>query len=334
MPAGPFFTSGNVPIVSQLELNKIQAGKIHRFWLQLITDGMGTPVSVPVFVAKGTEKGPVLGLTAAVHGNEINGIPVIQRLFREIDPARLHGTLVGVPVMNVPAVLQRQRRFFEESDLNAIMPGREDGNAAQVYAYRLVDRLVRHFDYLIDLHTAGFGRENSYHVKADLEDPVTRRMAMLQNAPIIVHSPPSDGSLRGVADSLGIHSIALEVGNPQSFQRGIIRTGLTGIHNLLHDLRMEEGEIEIPLSRPAICRHAYWVFSDTGGILSVQPNLGDWVHRGQPIASLRNIFGDLIKEYLAPEDGLLIGKSSDPINQTGGRILYLGVPASEGEIKI
>ena len=274
----------------------------------------------------------MLGLTAAVHGNEINGIPVIQRLFREIDPARLHGTLVGVPVMNVPAVLQRQRRFFEESDLNAIMPGREDGNAAQVYAYRLVDRLVRHFDYLIDLHTAGFGRENSYHVKADLEDPVTRRMAMLQNAPIIVHSPPSDGSLRGVADSLGIHSIALEVGNPQSFQRGIIRTGLTGIHNLLHDLRMEEGEIEIPLSRPAICRHAYWVFSDTGGILSVQPNLGDWVHRGQPIASLRNIFGDLIKEYLAPEDGLLIGKSSDPINQTGGRILYLGVPASEGEI--
>ncbi|MBK8879486.1 MAG: succinylglutamate desuccinylase/aspartoacylase family protein [Haliscomenobacter sp.] len=295
---------------------------------------MGTPVSVPVFVAKGPEKGPVLGLTAAVHGNEINGIPVIQRLFREIDPTRLHGTLVGVPVMNVPAVLQRQRRFFEESDLNAIMPGREDGNAAQVYAYRIVDRLIRHVDYLIDLHTAGFGRENSYHVKADLEDPVTRRMALLQNAPIIVHSPPSDGSLRGVADSLGIHSIALEVGNPQSFQRGIIRTGLTGIHNLLHDLGMEEGEIEIPVSRPTICRNAYWVFSDTGGILSVQPNLGDTVRQGQPIATLRNIFGDLIKEYYAPEDGLLIGKSSDPINQTGGRILYLGVLASDEEIKM
>lgn len=319
------FDPAHAPLVRRLELNTLAPGTFQRLWLHVITDGMGKAVNIPIIIAKGKYPGPVLGLTAAVHGNEINGISLIQRLFRDLNPEHLHGAVVGVPVVNVPSVLRRQRRFFDESDLNAIMPGREDGNAAQVYAFRVVDRLIRHFDYLVDLHTAGTGRENSFFVRADLDDPVTRKMALLQHAPIIVHNPPSDGSLRGVADSLGIHAITLEVGIPQTFQKDIILSGLTGIRNLMNYLEMTNGEVRWPVPEPVICRTSYWMFSDCGGILSVWPEIGDFLRRGQPVASLRNIFGDLIKEYQAPEDGILIGKSIDPINQTGGRILHLGI---------
>ena len=95
--------------------------------------------------------------------------------------------------------------------------------------------ILRKFDYLVDLHTASFDRVNSYYIRADMEDDTARRMALLQNAQIIVHDAPSDGTLRGAADALGIHAITLEVGNPNTFQKGHIRTSLTGIFNLLTD---------------------------------------------------------------------------------------------------
>lgn len=318
-------TPTDAPVIKTLDLHAVAPGEKAYFHLHLVTDGMGSPIYLPVMVARGMSAGPVLGLTAAIHGNELNGIPVIQRLFKEIDSRELCGTLVGIPVINVPSLLQKQRAFFDGVDLNQIMPGRENGNSSQVYAYRLVDRIIRHFDYLLDLHTASTGRVNSYYIRADMEDPVTRQMALLQNAQIIVHNPPSDGTLRGAADALGINAITLEVGNPHTFQKGIIRSGLTGIHNLLHYLQMLPGELDEPVEKPIICKKSYWLFTDTGGILSVHPSVTSFVEKGQVVASLRNIFGDLIKEYHAPEAGIVIGKSVDPINQTGGRILHLGI---------
>jgi len=315
-------------MIEALNLESAPVGRVSRYWLHLVTDGLGMPVHIPVLVARGTAPGPVVGITAAVHGNELNGIPVIQRLFKEIDVQQMAGAIVGVPVVNIPSLLRKRRRFIDGTDLNHIMPGREDGNVSQVYAYRIVNQLVRHFDYLVDLHTASFGRVNSYYIRADMEEPNTRKMALLQNAQIIVHNPPSDGTLRGAADELSIHAITLEVGNPNTFQKGVIRSGLTGIHNLLVHLRMREGTIEPPEVPAVRCRHSYWLYTDTGGILTVYPTLAERVKKGELVASLRNIFGDLVQEYLAPEDGIVIGKSVSPINQTGGRILHLGI---EGE---
>lgn len=312
-------------VIEKLNIQDAPRGKISRFWLHLVNDGMGMPVYLPILVARGNEEGPVVGLTAAVHGNELNGIPVIQRMFKEIDPLEIKGSVVGVPVVNIPALLRQKRRFIDETDLNHIMPGRPDGNVSEVYVHRFINRLVREFDYLIDLHTASAGRINSYYIRANMDDPETQRMALLQNAQIIVHNPPSDGTLRGAASALGIHAVTLEVGDPSTFQKGMIRSGLTGIHNVLADLKMKAGEPEIADPKAVVCRSSYWIYTDTGGILSVQPNITDLVVKGQLIATLRNIFGDLIREYRAPENGIVIGKSVNPINQTGGRILHLGI---------
>lgn len=311
--------------IDQLDLSAAPAGQITRFWLRLVRDGLGLPVHIPVIVARGREDGPVVGITAAVHGNELNGIPVIQRLFREIDSGQLRGMVVGVPVINVPSFLRKKRRFPDGTDLNHIMPGKPDGNVSQVYAWRIVDRLIRKFDYLIDLHTASTGRINSYYIRADMSDPTVREMALLQGAQIIVHNPPNDGTLRGTANALSIPAITLEVGNPSTFQKGMIRDGLTGIHNLLGYLDMTNAPVEQLSENTVRCRSSYWIYTDTGGIMTVHPKIVETVEKGQVIATLRNIFGDVMREYTAPEAGIVIGKSVSPINQTGGRILHLGL---------
>ena len=314
-----------VATITQLDLASIPHGTIQYYWLKIISDGMGTPISIPVMVAKGKEVGPVLGLTAAVHGDELNGIPVIQRLFKDIDVESLAGTIVGVPVVNIPSFIRKKRRFNDGVDLNHIMPGKADGNVSQVYAYRIVNMLVKQFDYLLDLHTASLGRINSYYIRADMRDEVTQNLALLQNAAIIVHNPPSDGTLRGAADELGIPAITLEVGNPNIFQKRLIRSGLIGVHNALAFLKMTSDEVEPPVIPTILCNSSYWIYTDTGGLLTVHPNITDTVKKGELIGTITDIFGQIKQQYFAPEDGIVIGKSTSPVNQSGGRILHLGV---------
>ena len=315
----------DVPVIDQFNLEDTPKGTLKYYWLHLVEDGFGNPISIPVIVARGFEDGPTLGLTAAVHGNELNGIPVIQRLFNELDLNELKGTIIGVPVVNVPSYMRKKRRFNDGNDLNHIMPGKADGNISQIYAYRFVQRLVKNFDFLLDLHTASFGRINSYYVRADMDQPATAELAKLQNAEIIVHNPPSDGTLRGAADELGIPAITLEVGNPSIFQKSLIRSGIVGIHNVLCHLGMTDDDIEQAENETVICDHSYWLYTDMGGLLNIHARLLDRLESGQDIGHLRDIFGRKVKDYEAPEAGIVIGKSVSPVNQSGGRILHLGI---------
>ncbi len=308
-----------------IDLKKIRPGTQKNFWLPLVSDGLASPISIPVMIACGKRRKPVLGVTAALHGNELNGISAIQRLFQEIDPQEISGSIVGVPVVNIPSFRRKKRRFSDGVDLNHIMPGKKNGNVSQVYAYRFVRKVIKKVNFLLDLHTASSGRINSYYVRADLQNPKTRQLALLQNADIIVHNPPNDGTLRGAADALGIPAITLELGNPNIFQKNFIRSGVEGIHNVLSHLGIINDPIIPPDRETTICSHSYWIYTDRGGLLTVYPELKEKINKGAKIATLRNVFGEVTKEYYAPEEGIIIGKSTNPVNKSGGRILHLGI---------
>ena len=317
--------NNEVPVILDFNIEDTPRGTTKHYWLKLISDGFSNPICIPLMVMRGMKDGPVLGVTAAVHGNELNGISVVQRLFNEVSVDELSGTIVGVPVVNVPGFMRKKRRFNDGVDINHIMPGKEDGNISQVYAYRFIQRFIKHIDYLLDLHTASTGRINSYYIRADMSQPKVKKMALLQNADIIVHNPPSDGTLRGAADDMGIPAITLEVGNPSTFQKKLIRSGVDGVHNVLCDLGMVQDEIIITEKETVLCNESVWIYTDIGGLLSIPVELRQMVKKGELIAILRDIFGNKVKEYFAPQDGIVIGKSVSPVNQTGGRILHLGI---------
>lgn len=314
-----------IPIIKKIKLDSYEKNTLSYRWLHIVSNGVGQPILIPVIIGKGTKDGPVLGVTAVVHGNELNGMPVIQKLFKSIDLTKLSGTIIGIPVVNVPSILVSERRFTDGADLNRIMPGNENGNRSQVYANRVINRIVKNFDYLIDLHTASFGRINSYYVRADLSSKIAKQLALIQNPQIILNAPPKDGTLRGAAADLGIDAITVEVGDPDKFQKGMIRSGLTGVYNTLAFLDMYETEIEEADDKAVICKKSYWIYSHVGGILQVHSQLTQRIQKGDLIATVKDVFGRVLKEYFAPEDGIVIGKSINPVGQTGSRIIHLGI---------
>lgn len=310
--------------VSSLDVEALPRGRRSRLLVELTHDALAQPVAAPVIVARGRHDGPVLGITAALHGNELNGIPVVHRLMETLDLRSLRGTVVGVVVANVPGFLRNQRRFPDGTDLNHIMPGRPDGNDPEVYAHRLMERIVRHVDTLIDLHTASFGRVNSLYIRADLTHATTARMAYLLRPQIILHNPPSDGTLRGQAMAQGIPAITVEIGDPHVFQPRHIRPTLAGLRRVLVELGMTPHRAVRAGEAPIVCASSQWLYTDHGGLLRVLPDLGEEVAADTVVARQRNLFGQLVREYHVPHAGVVIGKSVNPVGQTGARILHLG----------
>jgi len=282
-------------------------------------------------VARGRQPGPVLGITAAVHGNELNGIPLIQELFAGMDPDRLRGSVVAVPGMNPLGMLNDTRLFLDDEDLNRVFPGRPDGNRSQQMAHELGGKLLPLFDFHLDLHTASFGRINSLYARADLEHDTLALMARSLGPDILLHSKGgatagsrADGTLRAMAAGLGVNSITLEMGNPQVFDREMIARGIRGVRNLMTAIGQLEGPVEMP-GQALECERSYWVYTDAGGLLEVLPGLGEVVQKGELIGLLKDPFGAVVARYQAPEDGVVIGLSTNPSTISGGRIVHLGI---------
>lgn len=308
-----------------LNLSELERGELHRVHVHLTDNSLGVPWRVPVIVVRGVSEGPTVGITAALHGNELNGISTIFKLAREVDPKKLKGTLVLVPISNVPGFLRNQRQFSDNVDLNRIMPGRERGNSSQLYAHYFTSKIVSKFDYLLDLHTASPGRVNSLYIRADLENEVTRTLAFLQNPQIIVQKFDAEGTLRGWASEKNIPTITIEIGNPNAFQHTLIDETKEGILNTLRYLQMIEGQVIDHVTDATVCDHSYWIYCKKGGIVDVLPHLADKVKMGDTIAYVYDVFGTVREEIKADKNGIVIGKNVNPNGESGTRVLHLGV---------
>lgn len=294
-------------------------------------------------VAKGNHSGPVFGLTAALHGNEVSGIPIIQKIFHDLAPyvTELRGTIVAVVCVNKFGFETSSRFYQDGSDLNRAFPGNATGPRSSQFAHHFFEKIVGHFNYLIDLHTASFGRLNSFYVRAAMNDPVIAKMAKLIRPTAIVHNvgrggDGGSGTLRAAAMARGIKALCIEIGDPLVFQTNLIVNTYMGIARVIDDLDM----LNIPEVRendrrpdPMICQRSYWIHTDRGGILVVTPEVGQRVKKGDFIGSVVDIFGFILREFEAPEAGVVIGKSSNPSNRQGDRVLHLGVICEEDQIR-
>lgn len=309
----------------ELKISSLKRGEIHNVQILLSDNPLGAPWRCPLIVIRGAKKGPVLGITAAVHGNELNGISTIFKVAEEVDPKQLSGTIVMAPISNVPGYIMNQRYFSDNVDLNRVMPGKPTGAPSRIYAHYFTSKIVSKFNYLLDLHTASHGKVNSLYIRADIDNEETRTLAYLQNPQIIVNKYDDPGTLRAWANENGIPAITIEIGNPNAFQHSLIDETLEGIYNTLRHLKMLKGEVKDMIQNAMVCEKSYWIFSKKGGIIDVMPNLADQVKKGQIIAKVYNVFGKVTEEITADRSGIVIGKNVSPNCSSGTRVVHLGI---------
>lgn len=315
----------HIKTTEDLNFDELESGEVHNLHVHLTDNALGVPWRVPVIVVKGAKPGPILGITAAMHGDELNGISTIFKLTEDISPEKLSGTLVMVPIANVPGYMNKQRYFDDAVDLNRIMPGKPEGATSAMYAHQLANKIIKKFDMLLDLHTASHGRVNTLYIRADLENEDTRTLAYLQNPRIIVQKYDEEGTLRGWANDNNIPSITIEIGNPNAFQHTLIDETLDGIMNTLRHFKMIDGEVQDLIDDAIAVDHSYWIYSKRGGIVDVLPGLTNKVKKGEVIAKVYDVFGQVKEEVMADREGFVIGKNISPACDAGTRILHLGV---------
>ncbi|RED49730.1 succinylglutamate desuccinylase/aspartoacylase family protein [Aestuariispira insulae] len=283
-----------------------------------------TPMTLPVHVIHGKRPGPVLFVSAAIHGDEVLGVEIIRRLLQMKQIAKPRGTLLLVPVVNVYGFISHTRYLPDRRDLNRCFPGSTGGSLASKLAHVFMEEVVRKADYGIDLHTAGMHRSNLPQIRVDFDDEVARRMARAFGAPVTLNSNLRDGSLRQAAQEEGVHTLLFEAGEALRFEEGAIRHGVKGVLRVLHDLGIISGKpLAGPKRRPVLSRSSHWLRAPTGGILRMLYGLGEAVQKGEVIAVVSGPFGDQDIELRAKTDGIVIGRTNLPVVNQGDAVFHV-----------
>lgn len=280
------------------------------------------PVSIPVTVVRGSGPGPTVFITATIHGDELNGVGILRDLLSDPVLESLSGTLIAVPVANVPGFLTLSRRLPDRRDLNRSFPGSRHGSLTARLAQVLFQEVVRRSDFGIDLHTGGGERSNYPQVRADLDKPRVAELARAFGCPVILHGAGPDRSLRKTAIREGIPTIVFEAGTPRCFERPFIRAGIRGILNVFAHLGMLSAE-PLPPPLQLELRRTQWLRARAGGILDLNVELGQPVRRGDVISVNTNPFGRERSQLVARFSGIVLGVTRLPVVHPGDAVCHL-----------
>ena len=285
-------------------------------------------IPIPVFVFRGMEDGPTLFVTAALHGDEINGTGAIRSLICDRLFELKRGTLILVPVVNILGFDRHSRYLPDRRDLNRCFPGSASGSLASRMSRLIFDEIVGRSDYGIDLHTAAVRRTNFPNVRADMSSPEVARIAEAFGCEIIMDSKGPDKSLRRESNAAGCHTIILEAGEVWKVERAVVEYMVRGVISVMAELGMVEAEKRTPAYRLLI-EKAVWVRASHGGFLSFHVSPGDLVHRGDPLATNTSLTGVEKNVLVSPIDAIVIGMTTLPSISPGDPVCHLGRTTSK-----
>ena len=323
-------TAGDRPEPLRLLGAEVQPGSSQRLSWAATELFEGVPVSTPVLAVNGVTPGPTLCLTAAVHGDELNGIEMVRRVMHDIDPERLAGALIGVPIVNVQGFRRGSRYLPDRRDLNRYFPGNPSGSAAARIAHSFFTNVVAHCDALVDLHTGSFERANLPQIRADLRNPDVVTLTLGFGSTVILHSKPGAGTLRHAATAAGIPTVTLEAGGPLQLELGEVNEGVKGIESLLTSLRMIKRVRFWGAPEPVYYRSS-WVRADTGGILLSDVSLGSTVREGDLLGTITDPMNNARAEIRSPYSGRIIGMARNQVVMPGFAAFHVGIQTDEAD---
>jgi uncharacterized protein len=316
----PFAIGRTVITAGQRELIELPVSRMSNY----------TPVTLPVHVLHGASAGPAMFVTAAIHGDELNGVEIIRRTLRLVDPSKLCGTLLCVPVVNAYGFIGHSRYLPDRRDLNRSFPGSAKGSLAGRLAHILLSEVVQRCQIGIDLHTAAVHRVNLPQIRAHFDQrPRCRELSEAFGAAIALESPERPGSLRKAAREIGVDVLVYEGGEGLRFDEFAIAAGVDGITNVMISIGMLElndygGEARAASRQTTVfANSSRWVRSPEGGVLRSTQRIGDVVSEGDIIGHVANPYEDEDVNVLAPCSGLIIGRTTLPLVNMGDALFHI-----------
>jgi len=294
---------------------------------RLYTD---TSLSMPVKVIRGRRAGPVLFISAAVHGDELNGVEIIRRLLKRPSIKSMRGTILAVPIVNVHGFIDQSRYLPDRRDLNRSFPGSPKGSIAARLANTFLREVVLKSDFGIDLHTGAIDRSNLPQIRANLDDPEITDLAKAFGAPVIVNANMREGSLRACAAGHGIPVMIYEAGEALRFDEVCIRAGIRGILQLMRKLDMLPAGRSRQSGHSVTARSTSWVRAPSSGIVTGSVALGSRVKEDDRLAMISDPLGDREDIVRAPFDGIVIGCSRLPLAHEGDALFHVAAFRSVG----
>lgn len=276
-----------------------------------------TSLCMPVQVICGRKAGPVLFVSAAVHGDELNGVEIVRRLLKRKNLQSICGTLLAVPVVNVHGFLDKSRYLPDRRDLNRSFPGSAKGSIAARLANTFIKQIVSKADYGVDLHTGAIHRSNLPQIRGNLDNAKTLELANIFGVPVIINANIRDGSLRACAADIGMPMLTYEAGEALRFDEISIRAGLRGVMNVMRFIGMLPAARNTTRVNPVLARTTSWVRAPVSGIVNGKVKLGSSVSKSQCLAEISDPLGDGMERAIAPFDGIVIGRNTLPLALEG-----------------
>lgn len=308
-------------VIAGVEVFPGETKQIELPTVSLYTD---TNMSIPVFVKRGKRSGPTIFVSAAIHGDELNGIEIISRVINSKSINTMKGTLIAVPFVNGYGVLNQSRYLPDRRDLNRSFPGTKKGSLAGRISHLFLNEIVAKCDYGIDLHTGALHRTNYPQIRANLDDEATHEMAKAFGVPVLLNSNLRDGSLRESAASLGVRVLLYEAGEALRFDELSIRAGVKGVINIMRHLGMlRKVKSKANTVEPFVARRSGWVRATDSGFVTHMKQLGDHVEKGECLAIIKDPFGKKLDGVFSNAKGIIIGKQNIPLAQEGEAMYHV-----------
>lgn len=304
---------------------RIALGESKRLDFSIAKLYTSTKVEIPIIIERSKIPGPTVLITAAIHGDEINGVEIVRQLIaRKLNKPK-RGTIICIPILNVFGFLNGDRSFPDGRDLNRVFPGTKSGSLASRVAYHFTKKILPHADYCLDFHTGGASRFNSPQIRVRSGDECLLELAKVFNAPFTVYSNTIEKSYRKTCQRMGIPILLFEGGKSRESNKDIVKEGVDGVLRFLNHLDMLGKRIAVPepLAKTVIIEKTKWVRAQKSGLLHVKIDCNKHVEKGEFLATITDPYGKMRFKVTSPNEGYIINVNQSAIVNQGDAIFHI-----------
>ncbi len=282
-----------------------------------------SPLYMPIKVINGAQKGPCLVIFSGLKGTELNGLEITNKIGNIIDPKKMCGTIIAIPVVNTYGLTHYPITLPTGNSLASCFPGNENGGFGERIAYVFTHEILKKADYCIELATGDVNHNILPQVYCNFDNPSAKKLARTFDTPVITNFVIKENPLRQTTEELQIPLLVYQAGEAMRFDENAITLGVNGIKNIMFSIGMLTGQPSKEVN-PICSQDEEWIIAHHAGIFHVNISLGQTIKKNESIGTIMDPFGiDIIETVKSPQEGIVVGINASPLIYEGLKIIKI-----------